>query len=96
MSLQILRAPTRLLGPTLALLFLTGCASEGERADNSFGNSVRTMIALQTANPGRSAYGLDGQKAALTLERYRKDVANPSEVDKKALGTSEATDAVNQ
>ena len=35
--------------------------------------------------------GLDGQKAALTLQKYRKDVANPKEVDTKEIGTSKAT-----
>jgi hypothetical protein len=85
--------PPGILGATLVLLVLTGCASETEVADNDFGNSVRHMIALQTAHPERSAYGLDGQKAALTLDRYRKDVANPADVDTKALGTAEANAA---
>ncbi len=96
MNRHILLAPGSLLGAIPILLLLTACASENDRTDAHFGDSVRRMIALQTANPGRSAYGLDGQKAALTLERYRTDVANPHEVDTTALGTSKATDAVTQ
>ena len=72
-------------------LLLSGCAQDNAVVGEPFGNSVRHMIASQTANPGRSAYGLDGQKAALTLDKYRKDVANPKEVDTEELtGSTEA------
>lgn len=93
---QDLPKPGGLQCAILMLLVLTGCAHEDDRADASFGSTVRHMIAVQTANPGRSAYGLDGQKAALILDNYRKDVAIPQEVDSKGLGTSEAANAVNQ
>jgi hypothetical protein len=69
----------------LGLLMVTGCASDDEFADPGYGNSVRHMIATQTATPGSSAYGLDGIKAGLTLDKYRKDVANPKDVDTQDL-----------
>ncbi len=74
--------------PTLTLLVvggvLGGCANDN-LTDPDFGNSVRAMIALQTAHPGRGTSGLDGEKAAKTLEEYRKDVAKPQKVDQEQL-----------
>ena len=80
LSIAVLMAP-----------FLTGCASNDELVESNYGESVRNMIAAQTAHPNRGVTGLDGQKAALTLQRYRTDVARPQEVDTKALGTTQAT-----
>ena len=75
----------------LTLMFITACASNDESTYSNYGDSVRYTIALQTSNPIGGAMGLDGQKAALTLQKYRKDVANPKEVDTKEIGTSKAT-----
>ncbi len=71
------------------LLLVTGCASDDGVTDQGFGDSVHHMIATQTSNPGRSAYGFDGIKAGLTLEKYRKDVANPREIDTADLTGSQ-------
>ena len=54
------------------------------------------MIALQTSNPTGGAMGMDGQKAALTLQKYRTDVALPRDVDEKELGTTIATAQLEQ
>lgn len=74
--------------PTLTLLVvggaLGGCASDN-LTDHDHGSSVRAMIALQTAHPGRGTSGMDGEKAAKTLAEYRKDVAKPQKVDQEQL-----------
>ena len=80
---------------TMALLVF-GCASNNEVAVSNYGESVRHMIALQTSNPSGGAMGMDGQKAALTLQKYRTDVAIPKDVDKKKLGTTIATAQLEQ
>ena len=85
-----------LLIAVLMAPFLTGCAGNDELVESNYGESVRHMIAAQTAYPNRDVTGLDGQKAALTLQRYRTDVARPQEVDRKALGTSQATANLEQ
>ena len=75
--------------PGLALII--GCANNNGISDQGYGNAVHNMIAIQTSNPGKSAYGLDGQKAVLALEKYKKDVANPKEVDSEELtGSTQA------
>ena len=64
-----------LLKPILVLLIavglLAGCA-EPTVLDPPFGESVRHMIALQTADPSRDAPGLDGGKAQRAFEVYRE------------------------
>lgn len=80
----------------LMVLLIAGCASEDEISKSHYGESVRHMIALQTSNPQGGAMGLDGQKAALTLQKYRTNVANPQEVDNKELGTAKATAGLEQ
>jgi uncharacterized protein YcfL len=56
-----------------------GCASEPTNLDARFGDSVEQMVVHQTYNPSasqtnesRTPKTLDGQKAAKTLENYRK------------------------
>ena len=80
----------------ILIMLATGCASNDEIVDSNYGDSVRHMIAVQTSHPNRGVTGLDGQKAALTLQNYRTDVATPKEVDTKELGTSKATANVQQ
>ena len=81
--------PTGPIAIAVCLLIVTGCARDDEVRDQGFGDSVRHMIATQTANPGSSAYGFDGIKAGLTLDKYRKDVANPKDVDTTDLTGSQ-------
>jgi membrane-associated PAP2 superfamily phosphatase len=80
-----MRIPIRLqasvrLGASLALLLIAGCASNNPWENYHFGGAVRHQIAIQTANPGASAYGLDGVKAAGALSAYQKDQGDPKSV----------------
>lgn len=68
------------LGTTLALLLIAGCASNNPWENYHFGGAVHHQIAIQTANPGASAYGLDGVKAAGALSAYQKDQGDPKSV----------------
>ena len=72
----------------LAVLFLAGCASDDSRNDYRCGGAVRHQIAIQTANPGASAYGLDGVKAAGALSAYQKDQGDPKSVKTFDLETA--------
>ncbi len=76
------------LGVGLAMLVLAGCASDDSRNDYRFGGAVRHQIAIQTANPGASAYGLDGIKAAGALSAYQKDQGDPKSVKTFDLETA--------
>ena len=80
----------------ITALLISGCIRNDEVVVSNHGNSVRHMIALQTSNPSGGAMGLDGQKAALTLQKYRTDVALPRDVDEKELGTTLATAQLDQ
>ncbi len=60
-----------LLSLPIAAVLLAGCA-EPTVLDPPFGESVRHMIALQTADPSRDAPGLDGEKARKTFDAYRE------------------------
>ncbi len=58
----------------------TGCADDEQLADPHFGDSVRRMIAVQTADPNRGARGMDGIKAEQALEAYREEKADRAAV----------------
>ncbi|MBK5931125.1 hypothetical protein [Halochromatium salexigens] len=60
-----------LLSLSIAAVLLTGCA-EPTVLDPPFGESVRHMIALQTADPSREAPGLDGEKSRKAFDAYRE------------------------
>ncbi len=81
------------LGMGLALLLLAGCASKDPWENYHFGGAVRHEIAIQTANPGASAYGLDGVKAAGALSAYQKDQGDPKSVKTFDLVTTKTTAA---
>jgi type IV pilus biogenesis protein CpaD/CtpE len=74
------------LGLSGALLVLNGCAStDPENVERDYGNSVRSMIAAQTANPSAPVdnnaidHG-DGVRINAAIEANRKSVADPKEV----------------
>lgn len=58
-------------------ILVAGCAGTpgGERPE--FGESVRHMIEVQTYPAWHEAPGLDGDKAAAAMQRYRRDVSDP-------------------
>jgi type IV pilus biogenesis protein CpaD/CtpE len=67
------------------VVLLGGCTSEPKHLDSKFGSSVRSTIAAQTLNPSAGddatpIRSMDGQKAAGTLEAYRKDVQRKIQV----------------
>lgn len=72
--------------PFLVFLVLSGCTSN-EIADHTFGDSVRHMIAIQTARPRSQEIGMDGTKAALALQKYQKDVGDPKLIDKEEIAS---------
>lgn len=64
------------------IVLLAGCAvSEPTHLDSQFGNTVRSVTAAQTYDPGATARNegqpissLEGQRAHRTLDVYRQDV----------------------
>jgi len=67
-------------------LVLSGCATEPDiTQDPDFGNSVRHMIALQTADPGSGGTGLDGVMARNIMQKYREHVGEPKRVERERL-----------
>lgn len=90
MNARTLFAMSRTSIPLLAsfiILVCPGCATDDNLAQDDFGYAVRHTIQVQTGSPGTSPHGLDGQKAALAFTEYRKDVAKPTKVDAKELGS---------
>jgi hypothetical protein len=80
---QITRARFSTLATLLiaaSITALSGCAPEQSAVRDDFGNSVRAMIAGQTYQPGTEAAGLDGGKAANTMDVYRSSVSKPKTV----------------
>lgn len=73
------------------LLLISGCASDDYRDNYHFGNAVRHEIAIQTVNPGSSAYGLDGVKAVGALSAYQQNQGDLKSVDD--MGLAAARDA---
>ena len=74
----------------LALVALsTGCAWNNETAtERDFGNSVRSMIANQTANPEPAAPGSeagDGARLEAVLESYRADAGSRQAIDREII-----------
>ena len=73
----------RLSGSIIACFFgfqnLTGCAND-EKFDPEYGYAVHNMITVQTSSPGKSSFGMDGEKALLTLKKYETDVSDPKSV----------------
>lgn len=72
----------------LLILLSSGCAWQGETAtERDFGNSVRTLVAEQTANPEPQpalTQTSDGQRLEQVIEDYRKTVGERRRLDKSA------------
>ena len=69
----------------VAVLLAGGCESQPSAVEANFGSSVRNIVAVQTAQPGQPAPGLDGNKAEAVLETYRGDVAKPERVERDLI-----------
>ena len=65
--------------------FLGACAWEQEPNNLTFGDSVRHMIAAQTANPNYGAPGLDGVQGEAAFQAWQKSVAKPEQVQKQVI-----------
>ena len=62
---------------------LSGCIQSSPRFDSGFGNSVRSSLAAQVADPGaagniRPVVGIDGRAAAAAVGRYEQSYAQPA------------------
>ena len=78
--------------PLLALLgtmmIAAGCSdfkTTPTAVQESYGNSVRNMIAEQTFEPGDEAETLDGEKSEAVLQSYREDLGNPKSVEQREM-----------
>ena len=60
-----------------ALLVLAGCETPPTALEEDFGSSVRSTIALQTAQPGQETPALHGVKADASFRAYQSEVAKP-------------------
>ena len=74
----------------LALVLLsTACAWDDQTAtERDFGNSVRSMIANQTANPEPAAPDSesgDGPRLEAVLESYRADAGSRQAIDREII-----------
>ena len=65
-----------------AAIALSGCVAEHSAVEADFGQSVRHMIAVQTAPENATTPSLDGAKSQRVLHEYREAVAKPEEVGK--------------
>jgi type IV pilus biogenesis protein CpaD/CtpE len=86
----------RLAGLALAAALATaGCVTDPVAVEKDFGNSVRQMTEMQTANPSAPADATaldhgDGQRINGVLDAYRKDVGRPADVRPASGSRAEA------
>lgn len=64
---------------------VAGCASPTPILDENFGNAVRTVRAMQTANPNAGmnpdpVAGMDGTAATESMRRYQESFKSPPPV----------------
>jgi hypothetical protein len=64
---------------------LGGCESAPTALERNFGSSVRSMIELQTAQPGYRGDGMSGQKSEAVWRAYSGEVADPKKVEQSIL-----------
>jgi outer membrane murein-binding lipoprotein Lpp len=77
----------------LLALMLAGCVSPTPRFDKHFGESVRTNLAAQVANPAAAAnpdpvQGVDGRAARGAQERYEKSFTQPEGPPSSLVGAA--------
>jgi hypothetical protein len=66
------------LAAICASVLMLGCETPPTALERDFGVSVRSTIALQTAQPGQETPALDGVKAETSFRKYQGAVAEPS------------------
>ncbi|MBT8138050.1 MAG: hypothetical protein KJO54_13630 [Gammaproteobacteria bacterium] len=71
----------------ISLAALTACAGAPSRLDNNFGDSVRSMVYNQIADPAVAANpdpapveGFDGEKGEVVLHEYQDNVTKPEQI----------------
>ena len=70
-------------------MLLAACTSSTPtKVLDSYGTSVNNMIAEQTYSPEDEVEELDGEKARVILDAYRKDVPNPQQVERPVIEVS--------
>lgn len=83
---NIMNATTRLMGAAATALLCTGlagCLNTSPIWDANFGESVRTLRAMQTLNPNATytntdpVTGVDGRAATFAMDRYGQSFRNP-------------------
>jgi type IV pilus biogenesis protein CpaD/CtpE len=87
-----MNATNRLIGAALAaaMAVTAGCATGPEAVEEDFGNSVRHMTQVQTANPSapmdaKAIDHGDGERANSAIEAYRKDVGEREEIKQEVV-----------
>jgi hypothetical protein len=69
------------------LVAIGGCETSPTATETDYGNSVRSMVRNQTVNPGPADTATvdagDGERAQNSIDVYRKDVAQPEQVNKE-------------
>ena len=92
--MKITSAHTTVLTVLAALYALAGCTPLSPRLDSTFGNSVRTLQALQTVNPDASANPdnptISGTEAHEAIGRYTKSYGTPATQSSFGIGTGQA------
>lgn len=77
---------SRLAAILITLAAIGGCETTPTATEADYGNSVRSMVRNQTANPepvdALPADSGDGARAQNAIDVYRKDVAQPESVKK--------------
>jgi type IV pilus biogenesis protein CpaD/CtpE len=70
---------------SLLTLLVSACATQETATERDFGNSVRDMVARQTANPKPEAPGEesgDGARLEAVIDAYRSDAGSRQAIDR--------------
>ena len=78
-------SPLATVALALTAFLIASCATDPTANNIRFGESVRHMITLQTADPQSGATGLDGEKAEEVIRAYRADVAKPETTERRVI-----------
>jgi hypothetical protein len=81
--MKIKLTPFRIAMCIAACIALNGCLSSTPHWDQTFGDSIRQVTAMQIANPDAGqntdpVFGIDGHTAATTMNNYDKSFTAPT------------------